>query len=122
MRSGTPGKCVSDLNCTSITSPADSLGPYGPIVQDIRPNDVVLELSWSLPDPDAKKQTAYVGWIGGSSAGATLPPLLKSEAAAGPAVNHQIIELDSFFGRGLGLQDGQKAGYVSQRREKEHTI
>lgn len=81
------------------------------LIKDMRPNDVVLELSWTPPGPEAQKKTAYVGWIGGSSAGASLPPLLKSEAVA--PVNHQIIELDSFFGRGLGLQDGQKVSYAS---------
>ena len=80
--------------------------------------DVVLELSWT-PAPtdsgDAKRNTAYVGWGGKSSAGAaSLPPLLKSEAAASAStVAHQIIELDSFYGRGLGLQDGQKVGRLA---------
>lgn len=74
-------------------------------------SEVVLELSWSAPAPDSgetKRYSAYVGWIGGSSANATaLPSPLKSSEPS-PAVAHQIIELDSFFGRGLGLQDGQK--------------
>ncbi|KAI9021917.1 P-loop containing nucleoside triphosphate hydrolase protein [Hyaloraphidium curvatum] len=80
--------------------------------KDLRSNDVVLELSWSTPSADgkeAKRNTAYVGWAGGSSGAGTLPPILKSEASGGPTnVTHQLIELDSFFGKGLGLQDGQK--------------
>lgn len=73
--------------------------------KNIKITDVVVQISWLKNQiSKSKKSIYYFGWTGSSS---TYTPSQQSNFNENNG-NNLIIEIDSYFGRSLGLRNGQK--------------
>ncbi|KAL6633217.1 AAA-domain-containing protein [Neocallimastix sp. 'constans'] len=92
----------SHLKTCSVNLPASwSNSLYS---KNIKITDVVVQVSWLKNQiSKSKKSTYYFGWTGSSSSLSTQQNNFNENSG-----NNLVIEIDSYFGRSLGLKNGQK--------------
>jgi peroxin-1 len=70
------------------------------VAKAIRPQSLVVCLTWTSKDAGQQNQTAYVGWTG-------MPArTLGSPTAATSKNNVEAVELDPVAAKELGIQEG----------------